>query len=236
MSGVYCICMATPLPTGDPARAALEASDEVLARLDEMTTKDEPAPQPAEVIPLTPTTIDERLSAIDEELDVALEAGDEAAIRALAQKGIDSVRAERSYRQKALEDAENYFNEALTEYGESGEETVKAAKESADWKRALQGFDEYVTQMETHFDANELIANLHVTGTPESVAEVPVPMAEPVAEVKERAATLQELLAVLDEAEAAYAKKIEEIKAKKKDIAQQLIDERIAQLKAGVGA
>jgi hypothetical protein len=57
--------MATPLPTGDPARAALDLSEEILARLDAAT-----APQVESTPPMTDEqmpaeiSIEERLQSI----------------------------------------------------------------------------------------------------------------------------------------------------------------------------
>ena len=211
-----------------------------MSRLDEMTggtqTAESPSATPAQPVGAEQSprpSLTAQIEALDLELDKAVDAGNEAEVRRLIQQGKELARAEKAAREREFEGAQAYFDEALKEYGESGEETLKASKEVADWRTSLQGYDTYIAERDKYYD--DILANMHTTAertTPQQEAPVVAAPAEP----KEKAKSLDELLKTLDAAEAAYRAKLEEIKAEKKSVAARLVDERIAKLKHDVGA
>jgi hypothetical protein len=205
---------------GDPARAALDLSGEILARLDAATAQ--PSVESAPLI-AEENTMNDELASLEKIIDTAVEAGDENQVRMLTEKGKAIIREERSAHEKKLDDAQDYFNEALKEYGESGEQTKAASAEVEKYKRYISSFDSFIEQQDAYYDA--VLAYMH------SSDALPGPEAETPPVAQERTQSLAELMQVLERAEAAYRARLDEIKVEKQDVAQRIIDERIAALK-----
>jgi len=223
----------------------VDRGEEVLRRLDELAAQAaqrsaEPA-QPAQPLEseatAPPQTVEERLAALDTQLNQALAEKNEGEIRRIAEEARALARAEMASREQSLQEAQDYFNEALKEYGESGEETKKSAREVANWKRSLEEYDDFVKKNDEFFDPEVLLAHLHDTDQPTAAAAPEhAPAVEPAVEPAEPAATLEQLLAKLDEAANLYTNLLEGIRSKKKNIAAQIAQERIAKLKQSIGA
>lgn len=219
--------MATPLPTGDPARAALDLSDEILARLDaatvpqgegEVPKNEEPEPT---VIP-----IEEQLQSIEDRLSAALDRSDKEEARRLVQEAKVAVREEKTRREEALQDAQDAFNQSLQEQGAEAEATTRAAKEVTLWTKSLNDYEEYIKSVDAFYD--DAISGIDVDDG--SVVTKVNPAFE------QKPTSLSDLLETLERTEAAYRTRLDELKVQKQDVAQRIIDERIAAEKAKIGA
>jgi len=219
--------MANPLPTGDPARDALNMSEEILARLDAATApQSEPAAMQPEEAPPATAPLDEQLRTLEAKLNEALDRSDKDAARRIVQEAKDAVRSEKSRREKALEDAQEDFDQLLKEEGGESAATMSAAREVELWKKSLNGYDDYIGSVDAFYD--EVISGIDIDDG--SVATTVRPGFD------EKPKQLAELLQALDDAEAAYRARLEEIKVEKQDIAARIIQERIQQEKAKIGA
>jgi len=213
--------MATPLPTGDPARDALNMSEEILARLDAAT-----APQAESAAPSTDVPIEDQLQSIEARLNEAMDRSDKEAARQIVQEAKTAVRDEKKRREEAMVSAQEDFDRLLKAQGGAAEETMSAAKEVSLWTKSLNGYDEYIQSVDAFYD--DAISGIDIDD-----GSIVTKMN---AGKEQKPKQLAELLLALDSAEAAYRARLDELKVQKQDVAQQIIDARIAEQKAKIGA
>jgi hypothetical protein len=181
--------MPTTTP-GDAASQAAQVGDELESILRNIGPAEETAapvavPEPAATPseekpePEPVPSMESRLKELDLLLDTAVDSGNESEVRSLIQRGKDLIRAEKAAREKSLVAAEDAFDAALRQYGESDEQTVAASREVESWKVSLRGYDDFITQQDAYFD--DILANMRLPESPAPTTE-PGPVTAPAGE------------------------------------------------------
>lgn len=133
---------------------AQRQADEVLEELEKAVERQTAVP-----------TEKDLLAALEPAIKKAADAGDAAELRRIAEEAKQIIAEERAAREKALGDAQDYFDAALKEYGSESEEVSRSAKEVENWKKSLVGYDGYMLQNEKYFE--DLIAGTHIKSSME---------------------------------------------------------------------